>query len=54
MAHRGTKLFILHSSASFNFNPEPGLLLDGGLCRCLRVRLLMPAAQMEVQRSGEL
>ncbi len=38
MAHRGTKLFILHSSDSFNFNPEPGLLLDGGLWQCLRVR----------------
>jgi hypothetical protein len=28
MAHRETKLFILHSSTSFNFNPEAGLLLD--------------------------
>ena len=33
---------------------RPGFLLDGGLWQCLRVRLLVPAAQMEIERSGEL
>jgi hypothetical protein len=50
MAHRGTKLFILHSSASFNFTQSQGCYWMSGLWQCLRVRPLVPMAQREVQR----